>query len=146
MTYVYRLAEKRDGRACAKIIEDWSAETAWLSPPWEFDRLAAWWSGCLDGVETSWVAINQGKVVGFCVREDDNITGLYVARGHRGTGVGKGLFDLAKAGEDFVTVWAYEKNTRARKFYRREGCREISREREEGTGLIDVEHRWVGSS
>ncbi|MEL6947704.1 MAG: GNAT family N-acetyltransferase, partial [Pseudomonadota bacterium] len=94
-------------------------------------------------VETAWVAEDTGTIVGFCVRQDDNLTGLYVAREARGRGIGKALLDLAKANRDTITVWAYEQNPHARKFYRREGCVEISREVEEGTSLIDVEHRWT---
>jgi hypothetical protein len=52
---------------------------------------------------------------------------------------------MAKADREWMTVWAYEENPRARKFYRREGCVEISREIEEGTGLVDIEHRWAKS-
>jgi len=83
--------------------------------------------------------------VGFCVRQEDNLTALYVARDFRGQGVGKSLLDLAKADRDWITVWAFEKNPRARKFYRREGCVEITREVDQATGLIDVEHRWTRS-
>lgn len=97
-------------------------------------------------VPTSWVAERDGAVVGFCLREDDNITGLYIARRARGAGVGKALLDLAKTDRTWITVWAYEKNTRARKFYRREGCVEVSREVEDGSGLIDLEHRWTAGA
>ena len=51
-----------------------------------------------------------------------------------------------KAYRDWITVWAYEKNTRAREFYRREGLIEISREMEnydDGVSLMDIEHRWT---
>jgi GNAT superfamily N-acetyltransferase len=143
MTFTYRLAEGRDGRACAKIVWDWAAETPWLGPISDFERLAEWWGGCLRHVETSWVCEDDGTVVGFCVRQDDNITGLYVCRDARGCGVGKGLLDLAKVDREWITVWAYARNPRARQFYRREGCVEISREIEEETALVDVEHRWT---
>ncbi|MEM9629575.1 MAG: GNAT family N-acetyltransferase [Pseudomonadota bacterium] len=117
-----------------------------MGPLWDFERLVEWWSGCLHNVETSWVGEKNGEVVGFCVREDDNITGLYVSREARGYGVGKGLLDMAKEDREWITVWAYEQNPRARKFYRREGCVEISRQIEEGTNLIDIEHRWTRST
>ena len=84
-------------------------------------------------------------MVGFCVPEDDNITGHYIARAARHFGAGKRLLDLAKAERDWITVWAYEANTLARKFYRREGLMEIGRENQKGTNLVDVEHRWLRS-
>ncbi|MEL6583221.1 MAG: GNAT family N-acetyltransferase [Pseudomonadota bacterium] len=117
-----------------------------MGPLNDLETVAAWWSGCLREVPTSWVAERDGAVVGFCLREDDNITGLYIARRARGAGVGKALLDLAKTDRTWITVWAYEKNTRARKFYRREGCVEVSREVEDGSGLIDLEHRWTAGA
>lgn len=143
MTYSYRLAEARDGDACAKIVQEWGAETPWLGPLSDFPEFSEWWTNCLQHVETSWVAEKDGDVVGFCVRQDDNITGLYVARSARGQGVGKHLLDLAKQDRAWITVWAYEQNPRARQFYRREGCVEVSREIDEATKLRDVEHRWT---
>ncbi|MEL6588074.1 MAG: GNAT family N-acetyltransferase [Pseudomonadota bacterium] len=143
MTYRYRPGTAHDGAACAQVIVDWNAETPWLGPMNDFATVAAWWRGCLRHVPTSWVAEDNGAVVGFCVREDDNITGLYVCRAARGTEVGKHLLDLAKRDCAWITVWAYDKNVRARQFYRREGCIEISREVDDRTALIDVEHRWT---
>lgn len=145
MTLKYRPAAACDGRACAEIVKDWSLETPWLGQLNEFESVVQWWTGCLQYVDTSWVCEENGKVLGFCVRQDDNITGLYVSRDARGRGIGKHLLDMAKVDREWITVWAYEQNPRARKFYRREGCVEISRETEEGTGLIDVEHRWTKS-
>jgi ribosomal protein S18 acetylase RimI-like enzyme len=143
MKFDYRLAEERDGRACARIVREHGAETPWLGPLNDFESLVEWWTGCLLNVDTSWVAEENGKVIGFCVRQDDNITGLYVSSKARGCGVGKSLLDMAKVEREWITVWAYEQNPRARKFYCREGCVEISREIEEGTALVDVEHRWT---
>jgi ribosomal protein S18 acetylase RimI-like enzyme len=103
---IYRLAEGSDGRSCAEIIRDWSLETKWIGPLNEFESVVDWWRGCILNVETSWVCEENDKVVGFCVREDDNITGLYVARDARTRGIGKHLLDMAKAERDWITVWA----------------------------------------
>jgi len=143
MKYTYRLAAETDGDACAKIVQNWVAEKPWLPPLDDFDRLSAFWRGCLHHVETSWVGLNNDEVVGFCVREDDNLTALYLAAGARSQGVGKALLDLAKHDRDWMTVWALDLNPKARKFYRREGCVEISRDIEDDTNLVDVEHRWT---
>jgi len=142
MTPTYRAATAADGAAAARLIFEWSAETPWIGPPNPVAEVTAFWSGCFAGVETAWVAMQAGALVGFCVREDDNISGLYVARAARGQGVGKHLLDLAKRDRTWITVWAYEKNIRARAFYRREGLVEIGRDLEDPSGLIDIEHRW----
>ena len=85
------------------------------------------------------------KIIGFCVRNignENNIGALYVVPEARNYGIGKHLLDLAKEGCDYITVWAYELNTKARSFYHREGCIEISREFDTSVNLMDVEHRW----
>ncbi len=110
----------------------------------ELEPMANYWEDLLAS-NSAWVAEMDDQVVGFCVRSDDNITGLYVAEHARSKGVGKALLDLAKKDRSWITVWAYEKNEQARKFYRREGLIEISRDLEiyeDGVELIDVEHRW----
>ncbi len=145
MTITYRAASATDAIACAQIIRDWGAETPWMVPLDDLEPMAASWRDLLAS-DTAWVAERAGRVVGFCVREDDNITGLYVTGSARGSGVGKRLLDLAKADRDWITVWAYEANTRARKFYRREGLVEICFEREDESSLMNVEHRWTRGS
>ncbi len=90
-----------------------------------------------------WVAEIEGLIVGFCTRDDDNIGALYVAKQARGAGIGKSLLDAAKADRDWITVWTYEKNQHALKFYKREGLIEICREIEDETNLMNVEHRWT---
>ena len=138
----YRRARASDARACATIIRDWGEETSWLGPVDELEPMAAFWAELLSS-ETAWVAERGGAVIGFCVREDDNIGGLYVARAARGRGVGRALLDRAKEDRDWITVWAYRANAAARRFYRREGLVEISCEPEEETGLMNIEHRWT---
>ncbi len=107
--------------------------------------MTEFWSSIFDE-EIGWVAHKNGRILGFCARTEDNITGLYVAEEARGNGIGKALLDLAKEDRQWITVWAYEKNEDARRFYRREDLIEIGREMEvfdDGSSLIDVEHRWT---
>jgi len=141
MSFVYRLSSATDATACARIIRAWGAETPWMVPLDHLDPMAASWKDLLAS-DTAWVAQRNGQVAGFCAREDDNITGLYVTGSARNLGVGKRLLDLAKEDRDWIRVWAYEANRHARRFYRREGLVEICREVEPGSGLMNVEHRW----
>lgn len=145
MTYSFRPGHPSDATACAQIIRDWGGETPWMAPLDDLEPMAASWRDLLRA-DMAWVAEKEGRVFGFCVREDDNITGLYVAQAARCCGVGKRLLDLAKADRDWITVWAYEANTQARKFYRREGLVEICREIENESNLMNVEHRWTRST
>jgi GNAT superfamily N-acetyltransferase len=147
MEYHFRSATPSDAKAASEIIHAWDAEMDWMVP---LDTVASMTEFWADRIEKSqgWVAEADGVVVGFCVRTDDNIDALYVVRAARGQGVGKRLLDLAKEDRDWITVWAYEANAEARRFYRREGLVEISREMEtyeDGSSLMDVEHRWTRS-
>ncbi|MCH9807839.1 MAG: GNAT family N-acetyltransferase [Alphaproteobacteria bacterium] len=144
MTYSFRTGDPSDALACAKIIRDWGDESPWLDPLDDLQTLAAFWRGVFEK-DLVWVAEENGVIVGFCVREDEFICGLYVDREARCCGVGRRLLDLAKFDRDWIIVWAYEANMRARKFYRREGLVEICRELEKDTNLMNVEHRWTRS-
>ena len=53
------------------------------------------------------------------------VTSLFVAR--TGQGLGKALLDRAKAGRDRLQLWTFVANDGARRFYRREGFRELGR-------------------
>ena len=86
----------------------------------DLESVAETWQDLLQS-ETAWVAEDTGQVVGFCVREEDNIAGLYVKSEARGQGIGKSLLDLAKRNRTRISVWVYELNERARAFYQREG-------------------------
>ena len=103
--------------------------------------MVADWS---DFFETNlvWVAEIKDHIVGFCTRDDDNIGALYVAKKARSACIGKQLLDLAKADRDWITVWTYEENKHALRFYAREGLIEICREIENETNLMNIEHRW----
>ena len=116
-----------------------------MVPFYPLEPLTAFWSTQFpEG--PAWVAEQNGQIVGFCARSEDSVSGLYVSAGARCLGVGKALLDLAKADREFITVWSYQQNHRARAFYRREGLVEIRREfevLEDGSRLMDVEHRWT---
>lgn len=141
MCPTYRSGQQGDVPACIGIIRDWSDETSWLDELDDDASLQAFWSE-LFRTDLVWVAEASGRVVGFCTRDGDNIGALYVTGDARCSGIGKRLLDLAKADREWITVWAYALNTRALQFYHREGLVEISREVEEHSGLLNVEHRW----
>lgn len=142
MTLRIRSGQHSDVEACVKILCAWNDEHEWLTPLSERPELLAFWREYFEKTSV-WVAQIDDRIVGFCVRDDDNLGALYVAADMRRAGIGKQLLDRAKADRDWITVWAYEKNTEALRFYRREGLVEVSRDVEEGSELVDIEHRWV---
>jgi len=144
MDFINRRSCGPDSIACATIIREWGNETPWMVPLDELEPMAASWRDLLNS-DTAWVAESEGRVIGFCVREEDNITGLYVAPDAQSCGVGRALLDLAKINRDWITVWVYEKNVRARAFYRREELVEIGCEKDEDSHLMYVFGRWKRS-
>ena len=144
MTYLYRKAKSFDSKYCVKILRDWAGETSWMPELDDLEPMEKYWKGVFEN-EPTWIAEFNNKIIGFCVRNighENNIGALYVVPDSRGRGVGKHLLDLAKEGCDHITVWAYEENTKARKFYQRESCIEVLQEFDENVNLMDVEHHW----
>lgn len=144
MTTQIRSGQQCDVAACVDILRDWAAETPWMVELDERQSMQAFWSD-LFKTDRVWIAEVGDRVVGFCTRDDDNIGALYVAGEVRSTGIGKRLLERAKADRDWITVWAYEQNEQALRFYRREGLVEICREIETGSNLMNIEHRWTRS-
>lgn len=143
MSVRIRPSQASDVRARVEILREWDGETPWLTDLNPLPQLLEFWGGVF-AHETVWVAEDDGCVAGFCWREDDGTIGaLYVATAARGAGLGKRLLDRAKEGCPRITVWAYQKNAAALRFYAREGLVQICCEPEEGTGLINIEHRWT---
>jgi len=73
-------------------------------------------------------------------REKDLIAGLYTA--HPGSGAGKALVDAAKAGRRFVQLWTHEANTRAHRFYHREGFKTVARNPKGDDGIPELRMEW----
>ncbi|MEP3275782.1 MAG: GNAT family N-acetyltransferase [Stappiaceae bacterium] len=142
MTPLIRPGQQSDVVACVDILRDWAEETPWMAELDERQPMQAFWSDLFKS-DLVWIAETGDRIVGFCTRDEDNIGALYVVAEARSTGIGKRLLDMAKADRDWITVWAYEKNIHALKFYKREGLVELSREIEKESNLMNIEHRWT---
>jgi len=93
------------------------------------------------------VAEDDGSVVGFVALEQGHLAHLYVHPDNQGRGVGTELLSWAKGQHRTgFDLWVFQKNERARAFYRREGLVEIRRT--DGTGNEerepDVLYGWPG--
>jgi GNAT superfamily N-acetyltransferase len=64
---------------------------------------------------------------GFLARERDEVLALYLAPEVRGRGVGKALLDAAKERRERLTLWVFQRNAGALRFYAREGFAEVER-------------------
>jgi putative acetyltransferase len=68
-----------------------------------------------------WVAEEKGEVVGYAARGDGWLNQLYVHPDHQGEGIGDALLAEAMTGVDALQLWAFQQNTRARRFYEKRG-------------------------
>jgi GNAT superfamily N-acetyltransferase len=90
------------------------------------------------------VALDGGRLVGFCASNPESVSQLYVRVDHIGQGIGLRLLDLAKR-ESAGSLWlhTFARNTNARRFYERHGFVAVEHGFEPTWQLDDVKYRWV---
>ena len=94
---------------------------------------AEYWKGNLESVKEMlpqaevYVYENAGEILGFLGLNGEYIEGVFVSEKMRSHGIGKCLLDYVKAKNHELRLNVYRKNTRAIRFYEREGF-EIQRE------------------
>ena len=88
-----------------------------------------YWSGHYDPVKTAlpqaetyiFESETTRRVVGFIGLTENYINGCFVKDSEQSKGIGKQLLDRAKEGRSTLSLHVYHKNTRAIRFYEREG-------------------------
>lgn len=142
---VVRRGVPEDAAACATILNDWINATGWMPrmhPPEDVERHYR-----KHVLETCRVLIcdEHDAVTGFlAVDEEGFISALYVAARARRRGVGAALLAAAKVlRPDRLTLWTFEANAGARRFYARHGFVETGGTGgENDEGLPDVLLVW----
>ncbi len=142
MTHL-RKARSTDAGKIGAILSEFTRTTEWMPPLHTGAEDIAHAGRLIDrGVVT--VAERDGMVVGFAACDDGDLDALYVAANARGQGVGSALLDHLKSAHDTLTLWTFQANQRAQKFYVRHGFAEI--ERTDGAGndetLPDIRYTW----
>ena len=134
-------ARPRDAGALARILAGWARETAWMP---EVPRDAKGYLARLIRKYDVLTLRDWRGPQGFLAREGEMIHALYLRPRVRGRGFGKALLDRAKAESPRLTLWAFQANAKARRFYAREGFSEV--EETDGAGndekLPDVRLTW----
>jgi GNAT superfamily N-acetyltransferase len=133
--------------ACAAIQNAWIDATEWMVRVHPAGDMLRHYRE--DLLPTCALLVAGRGPDGFAfVGPDGEIPAFYVAEGARGAGLGAALMGAAKAlRPGGLTLWTFEANAGARRFYAREGFREVGRTpgaNEEG--LPDVLLAWRGSA
>lgn len=108
----------------------------------------AWMAGQLARTDTeAWVAEREGTLVGYVLLESGWLDHLFVRADAKAQGIGTALLDLVKSlRPDGFSLWVFESNTGARRFYARHGLVEL--ERTDGSGneekAPDIRMAWPG--
>ncbi len=92
-----------------------------------------------------WVAVEGPAIVAFAALTPGWLDQLYVAPDRLGEGIGRRLLDLAKERSDGqLDLWTFQVNTRARRFYERNGFTAV--EFTDGAGNEeqepDIRYEW----
>jgi GNAT superfamily N-acetyltransferase len=78
--------------------------------------------------QETWVADIDGSPAGFVSLTGDDVDQLYLAPDRRGQGLGYLLIEKAKAQRPGgLSLWTFQVNEPARRFYLRHGFREVER-------------------
>lgn len=135
-------AVKADAEALGGILSDWIDATPWMPRIRGRDEVRAHVADLI-GTGRVLVLRDGTRARGFLFEEGGHIGALYLAPGIRGRGAGKRLLDRVKADCDRLDLWTFAANTGARRFYAREGFREVERsEGDNAEGLPDIRMVW----
>ena len=119
-----RRAQESDVPKIAKIVNTWIDQTDWFPrvyPAQEIQKMVQ------ENFSKRVIWVSGEPVSGYLSfdPETSKVIGLYCDES--GKGGGKALLDQAREGRDRVWLTVHEPNTRAQKFYQREGFEEVSR-------------------
>ncbi|MCM3781871.1 GNAT family N-acetyltransferase [Neobacillus mesonae] len=89
------------------------------------------------------LAIIDEKVVGMIAYSKTEISQLYIHIDYQGNGIGQTLLNKAKAqASGNLTVYTFEVNKNARKFYEKNGFEIMGRGHENEENLPDILYEW----
>lgn len=91
-----------------------------------------------------YIAIDNNKVVGMIAFNEHEINQLYIHTEYQGRELGKRLLDMAKINSNGrLTLYTFEVNHKAQRFYERNGFKIIDKGHENEEKLKDLKYEWV---
>ena len=144
-TVTLRSARSQDMAPCAAILNHWIDATDWMPRIHSAEQVAEHYRTDVMFNRQTIVAVANSKVCGFAtLARDGFINALYLSPQSCGKGIGGLLLERAKCElSPNASLFCFQANTRAIKFYGRHGFAEINRttgDNEEG--LPDVLLEW----
>ncbi|WP_030872634.1 GNAT family N-acetyltransferase [Streptomyces sp. NRRL F-2747] len=109
------------------------------------EEIRNWFAHVLVPQYETWVAVTEDTVVGVMVLKGKELKQLYLDPAWRGRGLGDRFMALAKRKQpDGLTLWTFQVNTSAHRFYERHGFTAV--ERTDGQGNDerepDIRYSW----
>lgn len=141
-----RAATLSDMPACAAILNEWIDDTEWMPRIHPIEDVERHYCETVFAERKTIVADNAGALSGLLtVSPDAMVTAFYVRGRSRSLGIGRRLLCEAKRlFADGLSLWTFQANTQAQRFYRREDFTEVRRtDGDNEEGLPDILFRWT---
>lgn len=141
-----RPARSRDAEAIANVHLDSRREAMpWLPVLHSHEETMAYFADHVLANEEVLVAEVNELVVGFMALEGARIDHLYISPSYQGRGIGGKLLSIAKElRPGGLTLWTFQRNVRARRFYQARGF--VASEFTDGSGNEEREpdvYKWL---
>jgi ribosomal protein S18 acetylase RimI-like enzyme len=90
------------------------------------------------------LALIDDKVVGMIAYNEGEISQLYIHIDYQGNGIGQSLLDKVKEqSSGRLTLYTFEVNENAQRFYEKNGFIIIGRGHENEENLPDIQYEWI---
>ena len=136
-----------DGPACGAIVNRWIDETDWMPRVHTTNSVVEYFTSTVLAKKRCWVAEQDAALCGFLALDlsDGLVTALYLDGRVRGQGLGAAMLNCAKVERPAgLGLWTFVANKGARRFYERQGFREVARtDGDNEEGLPDILFRWA---
>ena len=143
MTVILRPARSTDAGKIGEILQGFSRDNDWMP---ELHSRAETIAFCGWMIDQGWVTVAEDHtgVVGFLALKEAEIHSLYLTPSACGQGIGQRLLDLAKSQQDQLSLFAFQANQGARRFYERNGFAEVARSdgSNNDENLPDIKYVW----
>ncbi|MFJ4470442.1 GNAT family N-acetyltransferase [Streptomyces sp. NPDC089424] len=142
----FRRAVAADAGAAADVwLRSFAAALPTVVRPRSDDEVRSHFRHVVVPLRETWVAETAEGLIGVMVLDGDQLSQLYLDPDWRGRGVGDRFLELARQRRPHgLTLWTFQVNTPAHRFYERHGF--VAVERTDGSGNEesepDVRYVW----